>query len=87
MIQGPYHYFLAMLLNVENTLYKTINFTIFLTTGNPEDKVCGCQSLSNLTSSQVIEKIILSKKLVRAVAPLVLEKEDMVQLSALGALR
>jgi len=58
-----------------------------LQSSNAEDKVCGCQSIGNLSSLDVIQKLILSKKLIKAVAPLFLEKDDMVQISALGALR
>ena len=31
--------------------------------GNPEDKVCGCQSLGNLTSLEIIRGVIVDQKL------------------------
>jgi len=78
--------------HVENTEEKSeekimSNIMEQLQSSNPEDKICGCQSLGSLSCLEIINKLILSKKLIRAVAPLVIEKEEMVQLSALGALR
>ncbi|XP_023343660.1 HEAT repeat-containing protein 3 [Eurytemora carolleeae] len=58
-----------------------------LQSGNPEDKVCGCQSLGNLTSLEIIRGVIVDQKLVRIAGPLLLDSDQMVRLAAAGALR
>jgi hypothetical protein len=58
-----------------------------LQSGNPEDKVCGCQSLGNLTSLDTIRSIVVDQKLVRIAGPLLLDADQMVRLAAAGALR
>jgi len=58
-----------------------------LQSGNPEDKVCGCQGIGNLSNSKLILDLIIQKKIVRVIGPLLLEGDHMVRLAAAGALR
>jgi len=63
------------------------NITEQLLSSNSETKVCGCQSLSNLTSDKLIKKLVILKKIVRVLGPLLLESDKMVTIAAAGALR
>jgi len=55
--------------------------------GNPEDRVCGLQSLANLTASAEVRQLVLEGRLVRIAGPLLLDEDEMVRQAAAGALR
>lgn len=63
------------------------NITEQLQSANPEDRVCGLQSLANLTASAAVRELVLSGRLVRVAAPLLIDEDDMVRQAAAGALR
>jgi hypothetical protein len=58
-----------------------------LQAGNPEDRVCGLQSLANLTRSGGVRQLVLEGRLVRIAGPLLLDEDEMVRQAAAGALR
>lgn len=63
------------------------NITEQLQATNPEDRVCGLQSLGNLTASPGVRQLVLEGRLVRIAGPLLLDEDAMVRQAAAGALR
>ena len=55
--------------------------------GSSEERECGCTSLSFVGRRKQNAEIILGKKMIKIVAPLMLDKNVSVQSSAVGALR
>ena len=62
-------------------------FLFFTFLGSSEERECGCTSLSFVGRLKKNADIILDKKLIRIVAPLMLDKNVSVQSTAVGALR
>jgi CheY-specific phosphatase CheX len=63
------------------------NITEQLQAVNPEDRVCGLQSLANLTARAAVRELVMRGRLVRVVGPLLLDGDEMVRQAAAGALR
>jgi hypothetical protein len=63
------------------------NITDQLQSPNAEDRVCGLQSLANLTASAAVRQLVLQGRLVRIAGPLLLDEDEMVRQGAAGALR
>ena len=55
--------------------------------GSSEERECGCTSLSIIARRKEMAEIIVNKRLIRIVAPLMLDGNASVQNSAVGALR
>ena len=64
-----------------------LRFLFFAFLGSSEERECGCTSLSFVGRLKKNADIILDKKLIRIVAPLMLDKNVSVQSTAVGALR
>jgi len=58
-----------------------------LQSGSSEERECGCSSLSIIGTRKQNADIIIRKKMIRIVAPLMMDKNLSVQSSAVGALR
>jgi hypothetical protein len=63
------------------------NITEQLQAANPEDRVCGLQSLANLTARAAVRELVMRGRLVRIAGPLLLDADEMVRQAAAGALR
>ena len=55
--------------------------------GSSEERECGCSSLSIIGTRKQNADVIIRKKMIRIVAPLMMDKNLSVQSSAVGALR
>jgi len=54
---------------------------------NPEDRICGCHSLSSLSSRQEAREKALQSKVVRICGPLLIDHDQLVAQAAVGCLR
>ena len=59
----------------------------FFLAASSEERECGCSSLAIIGKKKSVAEIIIDKKLMRIIAPLVLDKNISVQHAAVGALR
>ena len=70
----------------KNSLDKN-HIKYFHVSGSSEERECGCSSLSIIGTRKQNADVIIRKKMIRIVAPLMMDKNLSVQSSAVGALR
>jgi len=74
--------------NGEASEVETVeNIVTQLQSGSSHERVLGCLSLSSLVDKSSVRQVVLEKKLVRLVAPLLVDKDKLVQHGAVGVLR
>ena len=64
-----------------------IHFFFYLYVGSSEERECGCASISIIGRSPEAADTFIEKKLLRIVAPLMLDENVSVKHAAIGALR
>jgi hypothetical protein len=71
----------------KNHITIAVEIKCLFVSGSSEERECGCSSLSIIGTRKQNADIIIRKKMIRIVAPLMMDKNLSVQSSAVGALR